>query len=101
MAQQRRKEIGVRKVLGASAASIVVLLSKEFTRLVILGTLAAAPVAYVLMDRWLQDFAYRIELSWTIFVLAGLAAMIIAWMTVSYQSLRTALIDPVDALRYE
>lgn len=100
-AQQRTKEIGVRKVLGASAASIVVLLSKDFTRLVILGTVVAAPVAYLLMDRWLEDFAYRIELSWWTFALAGLAAMVIAWMTVSYQSLRTALTDPVEALRYE
>ena len=100
-AQQRTKEIGVRKALGATAANIVVLLSKEFTRLVVLGALVAAPVAYFLMQRWLEDFAYRIELSWTTFALAGVAALLIAWLTVSYQSLRTALTDPVKALRYE
>ncbi len=100
-AGQRTKEIGVRKVLGASVAGIVLLLSKEFTKLVALAFVLAAPLAYFAMNRWLQDFAYRVDLSWAIFLIAGLAALGVAWLTVSYQSIRAALADPVDALRYE
>ncbi len=100
-AGQRTKEIGVRKVLGASVAGIVLLLSKEFSKLVGLAFVVAAPLAYFAMDRWLQDFAYRIEISWGIFLIAGLAALGVAWLTVSYQSIRAALADPVDVLRYE
>ncbi len=91
----------MRKVLGASVSGIVVLLSKEFTGLVGMAFVVAAPVAYVAMDRWLNDFAYRIEMSWPIFLLAGLAALGIAMVTVSYQSIRAALANPVEALRYE
>ncbi|HMB90275.1 MAG TPA: ABC transporter permease [Rhodothermales bacterium] len=99
--QQRTKEIGVRKVLGASVPQIVVLLSKEFTKLVTLAFVLAAPVAYFAMDRWLQDFAYRVNVQWYVLALAGMAALLVAWGTVSYQSIRAAMTDPVKALRYE
>jgi len=100
-AEQRTKEIGVRKVLGASVGGIVLLLSKDFLKLVALAFVVAAPVAYLAMDRWLNDFAYRIEISWPIFLMAGLATLGIAMITVSYQAIRAALGDPVEALRYE
>jgi putative ABC transport system permease protein len=98
---QRTKEIGIRKVLGASPASIVLLLSKEFVRLVAFAFLVAAPLAYIAMQRWLDDFAFRIELSWWIFALAGGTALLIALLTVSYQAIRAAMADPVKSLRYE
>ncbi len=100
-AEQRTKEIGVRKVLGATVPSIVGLLSKDFALLVALAFVAAAPVAYFAMGRWLDDFAYRIEISWWIFLMAGLFALLIALLTVSYQSIKAALADPVKSLRYE
>jgi len=100
-AEQRTKEIGVRKTLGASVVSIVLLLSKEFTKLVAAAFVVAAPVAYVFMSRWLDAFAYHVPLSWGLFLGAGLAALVIAWMTVGYQSIKAALTNPVKALRYE
>ena len=100
-AEQRTKEIGVRKVLGASVGSVVVLLSKDFLKLIALAFVVAAPLAYFAMDRWLNDFAYRIEISWPIFLMAGLAALGIALLTVSYQAVRAALANPVESLRYE
>ena len=100
-AEQRTKEIGVRKVLGASVGGIVLLLSKDFVKLVGLAFVLAAPVAYFVMGRWLEDFAYRIDMSWGIFLMAGLAALVVALLTVSYQSIRAAMTDPVEALRYE
>jgi len=100
-AQQRTKEIGVRKALGASVPGIVLLLSKEFTRLVLVGVVLAVPAAFFAMDVWLGDFPYRVEIAWWIFLVAGLLALAIAWLTVSYQSLRAALTNPVNALRYE
>ena len=101
MAEQRTKEIGVRKVLGASVTGVVLLLTREFTRWVLLANLIAWPVAWYAMDEWLENFAYRIDLGWTTFALAGLAALAIAWLTVSYQAIRAALANPVEALRYE
>ena len=101
LAQQRRKEIGIRKVMGASVSSLVVLLSKDFVRLVGLAYVVAAPLAYLAVHRWLDSFAYRIEISWTIFLMAGLAALGVALLAVSYQSVRAALADPVESLRYE
>ena len=99
--EQRTKEIGVRKVLGASVGSIVLLLSKEFTKLVGIAFVVATPLAYF-ASRWLlQDFAYRVDIAWWIFLIAGVATLAIAWLTVSYQSIKAALTNPVEALRYE
>ncbi|MEM1324904.1 MAG: ABC transporter permease [Bacteroidota bacterium] len=99
--ERRRKEIGIRKVLGASVTGIVALLSKDFIQLVIIAFLIATPIAYYFMNEWLQDFAYRIELRWWVFALAGLAAIGIALLTVSFQSVRAALANPVKSLRSE
>ncbi|HMB89684.1 MAG TPA: FtsX-like permease family protein, partial [Rhodothermales bacterium] len=100
-AEQRTKEVGVRKVLGASVGSLVLLLSKDFSQLVIIAMVVAAPIAYFAMNRWLADFAYHAELSWWIFPLAGAVALGIALLTVSYQSIKAALADPVHSLRHE
>jgi putative ABC transport system permease protein len=100
-AEPRTKEIGVRKVLGASARGIALLLSKDFVKLVGIAFVLAAPLAYVATQRWLDGFAYRFDVSWPVFVLAGVAALGIALLTVSYQAIRAALADPVDSLRYE
>ncbi len=101
MAEQRTKEIGVRKVFGASSGNIVMLLSKEFTRLVLIGFVIAAPIAWLLMEDWLQDFTYRIDIGWIPFVLAGLLALLMAWITAGFQSFKAALANPIKALRYE
>jgi putative ABC transport system permease protein len=98
---QRTKEIGVRKVLGASAASIVGLLSRDVLRLVAVAFVVASPVAWLVMGRWLEGFAYRAPLSPLLFIGAGAAALLVALVTVSYQSIRAATADPVHALRYE
>ncbi len=100
-AERRTKEIGVRKVMGASVGSIALLLSKQFARLVGVAFLVATPLAYLAAGRWLDDFAYRTETAWWIFALAGLAALAVALATVSYHAIRAALTDPVEALRYE
>ena len=100
-AERRTKEIGIRKVLGASVPSIVIFISRGFTKWVLLANIIAWPVAYYFMNKWLQNFAYRIDLSVWIFLLSGLAAFIIALLTVSYQSIRAATANPVDSLRYE
>ena len=99
--EQRTKEIGIRKVLGASVAGIVNLLSSDFTKLVIAANFIAWPVTYYAMNKWLQNFAYRIEISWWMFALAGGLALLIALLTVSTQAIRAALANPVEALRYE
>lgn len=101
MTEQRTKEIGVRKVLGASVGQIVFLLSKEFTKLVGVAFVVAAPAAYFAMDWWLQDFAYHTPLGVGTFILAGVLALFIAWLTVSYQSIKAAFANPVDSLQYE
>jgi len=100
-AQQRTKEIGVRKVLGASVGSIVTLLSKDFLKLVLVAIVIATPLAYYAMHRWLQDFAYKIDIAWWVFALAGLLAVGIALLTVSFQSVKAALMNPVKSLRSE
>ena len=100
-AEQRTKEIGVRKVLGASVASIVALLAKEFVMLVGVAFVVAVPVAYLAMRRWLEGFAYRIDLGVGVFLLVGALALGIALLTVSYQAVKAAQADPVKALRYE
>ena len=99
--EQRTKEIGIRKVLGATVSNVTVLLSKDFVKLVLLANLLAWPVAYFAMNKWLQDFAYRINLSWWMFALAGALALLIAVLTVSFQAIKAALGNPVVALRYE
>ena len=101
VAEQRTKEIGVRKVLGASVGGVVMLLSRDFLKLVGIAFVVAAPLAYFAMNRWLEAFAYRIEISWGIFLMAGSLSLAIALLTVSYQAVRAALADPVKALRYE
>ncbi|MDQ1352146.1 MAG: putative transport system permease protein [Acidobacteriota bacterium] len=100
-AEQRTKEIGIRKVLGASASEIVLLLSKEFTRWVLLANIVAWPIAWYAMHKWLQSFAYRITILPWPFILAGLLAFLIALLTVSYKAIRAAAVNPVNALRYE
>jgi len=99
IAEQRTKEIGIRKVLGASVGGILGLLSAEFTRLVVVSFVIAAPLAGWMMNSWLRDFAYRTTLSWWIFVLAGAVTFFIALATVSFQSLKAAMSDPVKSLR--
>ncbi len=101
MAQQKTKEIGIRKVLGASIIHIMTNLSKEFIILVCLANAIAWPLAYYSMNKWLKNFAYRIDLSVWIFILSGLVAFCIALLTVSYQSVKAATANPVDSLRYE
>jgi putative ABC transport system permease protein len=100
-AERRTKEIGVRKVLGASVTSIVALLSRDFLKPVAVAILLASPVAWYAMHRWLEDFAYRTAIHWWVFVVAGLAAVVIALLTVSYQSVKAALTNPVKSLRSE
>ncbi len=100
-AEQRRKEIGVRKVLGSSVSSIIQLLSKDFLRLVFIAILIAIPFAWWAMQSWLQSFAYHIEINWWVFVIAGLAAICIALLTVSFQAVKAAMTNPVKSLRTE
>ena len=100
-ATQRTKESGIRKVLGATVPGIVVLLSKEFVKLVLWAVMLAAPVAYLAAQRWLEGFAYRVEISWGIFLMVGSLALAIALVAVGYQSIRAALADPVESLRHE
>ena len=101
LAERRTKEISIRKVLGATSASIFNLLSKEFLKLALLANLVAWPLAYLALNQWLQNFAYRAELSLWIFIMAGLVALIIAFLSVSYQAIKAALINPAQTLQYE
>jgi ABC-type antimicrobial peptide transport system permease subunit len=101
MAEQRIKEIGIRKVLGASVTNLWQLLSKDFILLIIISCLLAAPIAYFLMKSWLEDYDYRTELSWWVFAVVGLLAIIITLLTVSYQALRAALMNPVQSIKSE
>jgi putative ABC transport system permease protein len=101
MAEQRNKEIGIRKVLGASVSAITAMLSKDFVKLVVISIIIASPVAYWAMTKWLQDFAYRISISWWMVAVAGLSAIIIALLTISFQSIKAALMNPVKTLRTE
>ncbi len=100
-ANQRTKEIGIRKVLGATVASIAALLSKDFIKLVLIAIVIASPIAWYAMNAWLADFAYKIDISWWVFALAGGLAVGIALLTVSFQSVKAALMNPVESLRSE
>ncbi|WP_421827261.1 ABC transporter permease [Larkinella sp.] len=100
-AEQRTKEIGVRKVLGASVASIVLLLSKDFLKLIVIAIVLASPLAWYAMSQWLQNFEYKLEPAWWVFALAGLLAIAIAFLTVCFQSVKAALTNPVKSLRSE
>ncbi len=100
-AHQRTKEIGIRKVLGASVAGITGLLAKDFLKLVLVAIVLATPVAYWMMRQWLADFAYRVDMQWWIFALSGLLAVLVAFVTVSFQSIKAALTNPVESLRSE
>ena len=101
MAEQRTKEIGVRKVLGASVFNIVFLLSTNFTRLILIAMVIAIPLSWFAINSWLDGFAYRIHVSWIIFLVASLTALFIAWATVSYESVKAAIANPVRSLRTE
>ncbi|HEX3166925.1 MAG TPA: FtsX-like permease family protein, partial [Chitinophagaceae bacterium] len=100
-AQVRTREIGVRKVLGANVGGIIRLLAMNFLKLVFIAILIAVPIAWWLTDKWLQDFAYRININWTVFAIAGVLAMLIAILTISFQSIRAAIANPVKSLRTE
>jgi len=100
-AEQRTKEIGIRKILGASLYSIVHLMNKDFIKKILISNLFACPVAYYAMNKWLQNFAYRITIGWWVFIMAGMLALFIVLLTVSYQSIKAALANPAESLRYE
>ncbi len=100
-AEQRSKEIGIRKVLGATVSQVIVLMSRDFTRLVVISFVLAIPLAYLFMSKWLEGFAYKVDIGIISFVAGGLASLLIAWLTVSYQSFKAAAANPVDSLRSE
>lgn len=100
-AERRSKEIGIRKILGASQLVVVKLLSATFTKTVLISIILAIPIGYYFSNQWLHNFAYSIELKWWFFALAGVSALLIAWLTVGFQTLKSARINPVDCLRNE
>jgi putative ABC transport system permease protein len=100
-AERRTKEIGVRKVLGASVTGIAGLLSKEFLKLVIISSLISFPLAWWFMHNWLQNYAYRTQISWWVFIMAAALALLIALFTISFQAIKAALANPVKSLRTE
>jgi putative ABC transport system permease protein len=101
MAEKRTKEIGVRKVLGASVPNVVALLSKDFLKLTLIASIIAFPVAWYFMNKWLEDFAYRININWTVFIIAALCTLLVALLTVSFQAIKAAISNPVKSLRTE
>jgi putative ABC transport system permease protein len=101
LAESRTKEIGIRKVLGATAAGVIGLLSGEFVKLVVVALFVASPLAYIFASFWLQGFAYRTGIGWQVFAVAGMSTLLIALATVSLQAVKAALANPVDSLRSE
>jgi putative ABC transport system permease protein len=101
LAEKRTKEIGIRKVLGASIPKIVFMLTKEFVIWVLLANIIAWPLSYILLNKWLEDFAYRIEIDATPFILSAVIALVISIFTVSYQTVKAAGTNPVESLKYE
>jgi putative ABC transport system permease protein len=101
MVEQRSKEISIRLVLGASWQNVFSLLSFNFLKLVLISIVIAAPIAWYAMHKWLQDFTYRTEISWDVFVVAGIMAVLIAVLTISYQAIRAGLMNPVSNLKSE
>ncbi len=101
MAANRIKEIGIRKVLGASIINITLLLSKDFLKLIVIACLVAFPMSWWAMHQWLQNYEYRISISWWVFLAAGISAILIASITISFQSIKTAMANPVKSLRTE
>jgi len=99
--ERKIKEIGIRKVLGASVSGIVGLLSKDFLKLVIIAAIIASPLAWYFMSEWLRDFAYRIAIGWWVFVVAGISAVFIALITISFKAVKAAIANPVKSLRTE
>src|SRR5262249_13511266 len=98
---QRTKEVGIRKVLGASTRSVVYILSKDFLMLVLIAFVLAVPVTWFIMHKWLEDFAYRINIGWWVFVAAGMLSILIALVTISFQAIKAAVANPVKSLRTE
>ena len=100
-AEQKKKEIGIRKVLGASVNSVVQLLTKDFIKLVIMAFLIAVPISYLLIKRWLENYTYKVDIEWWTFLLAGCIALVITFLTVGFQSIKSANINPVESIRTE
>jgi putative ABC transport system permease protein len=99
--EKRKKEIGIRKVLGADLSTILILLSKDYLKLVIIAALIASPIAWWVMNQWLEDFAYRVDIAWWVFIAAGVIALLIALITISFQASRAAIANPLKSLRTE
>ena len=101
MAEKRTKEIGIRKALGATISNVIFLLSKEFIKWVLVANIIAWPIAYFLLINWLEDYAYRVSIAWWVFFVSTILTIFIAVITVSYQSIKAAVANPVNSLKYE